>query len=213
MKTLTYTRTLHPTFTLSNYHTVTVENPNSKAAAESTPSYDATVTLTTIVTVPYSKPTPSAEGSEDPISYYVTGTKTVYLNGHPPDSTESIVYLTNPVTVTVSPINEASSTVADPGQSAAGSGAFPHTVTELGTQTIKVIGDPPSPSTCPSLMQRPQQALEEALLALVLADGIEPPCQALLLVLELLILALALQPCLHKTASIHLDLLVPQRLS
>ena len=89
---------------------LTFVNSNKAETADSTDPGVVTITKTAAVTAQYSA-LPSS--SADVISFYVSGTSTIYLNGQPPAATDSNVYAP-PATVTVVPVQSAA---ADPNSS------------------------------------------------------------------------------------------------
>jgi hypothetical protein len=95
-----------------------VDQINPATADLSNPEV-VTVTNTVVVTAQYA---PSVSSSAYVISYYVSGTSTIYLNGPGPDASESLSY-TDPETVTIEPVE---------------SSAGPKTTTLSGKTTIRV---------------------------------------------------------------------------
>jgi hypothetical protein len=114
-------------------------NSNSPVSAE--PSLaDGVVTIinTVFVTAAYTAQTPTAT---EVLSYYVSGTSTIYLNGPPPAASESIVYAGS-ATLTIEPVQASTTELNSP--TPAASELTVHSGSE--TSTIHLNGPPPAAS-------------------------------------------------------------------
>ncbi|TVY13540.1 hypothetical protein LARI1_G008039 [Lachnellula arida] len=100
--TLTAISTFYTTTTASETRTIPTSDNDQGAAVASD-----TATEHTVATAPYGQ----TSSSPEVISYYVESGITKYLDGQTPNPSDSTVYLTGVVTVTVEPIYTASSVV------------------------------------------------------------------------------------------------------